>query len=469
MGSSSKVSGSFRDPSGFVFQSEGIIYRQINSSYAENYDKLMQSGLYQRLIDEQLLIPHVEIDVNHAPGKDAYKVIRPDQIAYLSYPYEWCFSQLKDAALATLNIQQIALQFGMSLKDASGFNIQFHHGKAVLIDTLSFEAYVKDQAWIAYRQFCQHFLAPLLLISYRSYDLIKLLRTHIDGIPLELASRLLPRSTWLRYSIVSHIHLHARVQQRFADSAQEATSNSARQVKVSKLGLVGLLDGLQSMLRKLQWNPGQTEWGDYYADTNYQDESMQNKLDLVQDFVGRSEKTDQLVIDFGANTGRFSRVAMELGHTVVAQDVDEVAVEKCYQQSLSESETRLLPLVQDLSNPSPRLGWAHEERMSLLDRGPADTVLALALIHHLAIANNTPLAHCAAFFASCCDRLVIEFVPKSDSQVRRLLATREDIFPDYHKQGFEAAFLNYFELCACESIAESDRHLYLFNKIGAGQ
>ena len=195
-----KIAGSFRDPSGFLFHLNGLIYRQINIEYKKNYIHLMKSGLYEALMDTKLLIPHEEVNIGSLASDNAYKIIKPEQVLFISYPYEWCFSQLKDAALTTLKIQKKSLNFGMSLKDCSAYNIQFRKGKPILIDTLSFEEYREGKPWIAYRQFCQHFLAPLALMSYKDIRLNQLLRIYIDGIPLDLAIHLLPFRTRFVFS-----------------------------------------------------------------------------------------------------------------------------------------------------------------------------------------------------------------------------------------------------------------------------
>lgn len=452
------LDASFRDPAGRMYRREGRLYRQLNKGFESDYELLMNSGLYQHLVEKRLLVEHSEADLSRAHDDHAAKVLQPQELAYISYPWEWSFSQLRDAALATLDIQMAALDFGLVLKDASAFNIQFHDGRPLFIDTLSFEAYEEGRPWSAYRQFCQHFLAPLALASYRDYRLVKLMRSYIDGIPLDLASQLLPRRSWLRYSILANIHLHARAQQRFADEGRE--SKSQREVKVSLMGMRGLIDGLASGIKRLQWRSGPTEWGDYYADTNYEDTAMQAKTSLVERFLD-TLPGQGLLLDMGANTGRFSRLGLARGYQVVAMDVDELAVERAYLAAREQATAAFLPLVQDLANPTPALGWAHRERMSLVQRGPAEVVMALALIHHLAISNNVPLVQCAEYFAQLGQYLIIEFVPKSDSQVARLLSTREDIFPDYDRKGFEAAFSSHFSVLDSQPIEGSERQLYL--------
>ncbi len=455
--SSANLASSFRDPSGFVFTENGEIYRQVNRVYGQHYDQLMESGLYEALVDSGLLLPHEEVGSEHAVTDEAYKVIKPRRVPFVSYPYEWCFSQLKDAALATLAVQKTAFDFGMTLKDSSAYNIQFLGGKPVLIDTLSFEKYRQGQLWVPYKQFCQHFLAPLALMSYTDIRLSQLFRIYIDGIPADLASSLLPFRTWLRFSLLSHIHLLARSQKRFADSAVDFRTR-----KMGRLGFQGIIDSLESAVKKLKWRPTGTEWAEYYNNTNYRESAFEEKKKLVSRFLDQANPAN--VWDVGANTGEFSRLASKRGVPTVSFDIDPAAVEINYLQCKQQRETTILPLVLDLTNPSPSIGWANSERTSLWERGPTDTVLALALIHHLAISNNVPLGHVAECFQRMCNSLIIEFIPKSDSKVQKLLATREDVFPGYTSEGFEREFERWFEIRQAAKIEGSQRTLYLMEK-----
>ncbi len=458
MKTNESIPSSFRDPSGFLFHQDGSIYRQVNIIYKENYDYLIKSGLYKSLVNTDLLIPHKEVDIEYASSDEAYKIIKPEPIQFISYPYEWCFSQLKNAALTTLRIQIKALEFGMSLKDCSAYNIQFRKGKFIFIDSLSFEKYREGKPWVAYRQFCQHFLAPLLLMSYRDIRLNQLLRVYIDGVPLDLASSLLPFRTRFKFSLLSHIHLHAKSQRYFADKIVNTSSR-----KMSRLSFTGLIDSLKTLVNKLNWQPQATEWTNYYEDTNYSEDAFQHKKQLITEFLDKiNPKT---VWDLGANVGIFSRIASTRGIQTISFDIDPVAVEKNYLECVENRELNILPLLLDLTNPSPSIGWENQERMSILERGLADTVFALALIHHLAISNNLPLYKIANFFGKICNSLIIEFIPKSDSQVQRLLSTREDIFTDYTQQAFENEFGKYFTIQNFVKIKDSERILYLMIKI----
>jgi ribosomal protein L11 methylase PrmA len=446
-----KLNASFRDPAGFIFTSNNQVYRQINPVGAEEYDLLMDSGLYANLTKKNYLIAHEEVD---NLNNDAYKTIKPDHLPFISYPYEWSFGQLKDAALLTLYIQKAALKKEMSLKDASAFNVQFVKGKPVFIDTLSFEKYEEGKPWVAYKQFCQHFLAPLALASYRDIRTFQLLKSNIDGIPLDLASTLLPRKTRLKFSMATHIHWHAKTQQKYADKQTNEKSGKG----VSKMAMMGLIDNLISAVKNLNWKPDGTEWGDYYTFTNYTDSSFDVKKQLVGEYIDRVKPSS--VWDLGANDGTFSSIAALKGIHTVAFDIDPIAVEKNYRR-VRQDNIPMLPLQLDLTNPSNAIGWAHEERDSLEQRGKADMVMALAIIHHIAISNNVPLPKIAEYLARLCENVIIEFVPKEDSQVKILLSTREDIFVDYDLEGFEKAFTSHFDIVEKKTVGDSVRTLYL--------
>ncbi|NOH04643.1 MAG: class I SAM-dependent methyltransferase [Chloroflexi bacterium] len=458
-----RLSTSFRDPSGFLFARDEKLYRQVNHSYSQDYTFLIESGLYDRLLKANLLIPHTEVGVQPIEPKSAFKVICPEQVRFISYPYEWSFSQLKDAALATIAVQKHALKFEMSLKDASAYNIQFHKGKPILIDTLSFEVYKDGAPWVAYRQFCQHFLAPLALMAKTDVRLSQLMRVYIDGVPLDLASRLLPASTCLNFGLLTHIHLHARAQMRYADAGavNDRLEKTSRE-RMTKQALQGLIESLENTVKQLEWKPVGTEWGDYYNMTNYTDSAFEHKKNIISEWVRRLNPRQ--VWDVGANNGVFTRLASAQGIPAIAFDIDPAAVEQNYRQVKSARETNILPLVQDLTNPSPSLGWHTRERNAFLERAPADMVFALAVIHHLAISNNVPLYLLADFFHDLGKWLVIEFVPKTDSQVQKLLASRLDIFDQYTVDDFERIFGARFAILEKVKVRESERFLYLMEK-----
>ena len=454
------IVGSFRDPSGFLFKNADSLFRQVNQTYQNDYDLLIGSGLYERLTKSGAMVSHEEVGLEVSPNPaTVYKIIKPELIEFISYPYEWCFSQLKEAALLTLAIAKRSLDYGMSLKDASAYNVQFQNGRAVFIDTLSFEAYKEGEPWVAYRQFCQHFLAPLALMVCHDVRLNQLLRVNIDGIPLDMAAKLLPFKTRLNFGLLTHIHLHAKSQQKYADRQIEGKLAKSN---VNRNAIIGLLESLLSTVKKLELASVKTDWTDYYQDTNYSSDAFDSKKEVIKSLL--SIANPKMVWDLGANTGEFSRIASDQGIFTVAFDIDPGAVFDNYQLVKANKEKNILPLIMDLTNPSPSLGWHHQERQSLLERGPVDLAMALALVHHLAIGNNVPLNAIADFLADICKFLIIEFIPKSDSQVKRLLSSREDIFPNYTINGFETAFEDRFKVIEIKSVKESKRILYLMEK-----
>ena len=455
-----KEPSSFRDPSGFIFRDEnGTILRQINRSYEQDFQCLKDSGLYDSLVKDGLLIDHKEIDISNALTDDAICVIEPRPLPVISYPYEWCFSAFRDAALLTLKIQERALAHGMTLKDATAFNVQFTGAKPIFIDTLSFKKYEEGEPWQAYNQFCQHFLAPLALMSKTDVTLNRMMALHLDGVPLDLACKMLPLRARFSLGLYMHLFLHAKMVNKHSDTSTEATQKKAT---LSLSRLKALIENLKGTVKSLKYSPGGTEWADYYENTSYSDDGMAEKRKVVSELI--SQANPKTSWDLGANTGVFSRLASEASDSTVAWDIDPSCVEKCYRALKKEKNLKIQPLLLDLTNPSSSIGWAHSERMSIADRGPVDLVMALALIHHLAIANNVPLGSVAKFFAQLGKHLIIEFVPKTDPQVVRLLRAREDIFDTYTQSDFESDFQEYFTIASQKEVGSDGRVLYLMTR-----
>lgn len=447
---------SFRDPAGYVFQDDGIVKRLVTSHGAADYRKLMDSGLYERLVAESLLVPHEEERIYDESGNLA--ILRPERIPYVSYPYEWCFGQLRDAALLTLKVQRLAMQHGMSLKDASAFNVQFRGSTPVFIDTLSFEPN-EGKVWVAYNQFCRHFIAPLLLMSHVSPAVNQYWKATLDGFPLDLASSLLPKKTYLSFSALVHVHMHARFQKKYegGDGAPESKlmPSAATDRKPA------LIDSLESALRGIRLSSVDTEWNHYYdsKSSHYSSTAVASKKDLVSRAISRV--TPGVVYDIGGNAGEYSRLATAFGAYTVCFDLDPICVHQNYERARKENDRLLLPLLLDATNPSPDLGFALRERESTVRRGRADLVIALALLHHLRITGNVPLHRIAEFLAQLGKDLLIEYVPKADPMAQVLLRARKDTFADYTDDGFRKAFYNFFDLQDAMPVAETGRVLYL--------
>jgi len=445
---------SFRDPDAFVFSDEdGIIYRQLNQSYKEHYLFLKSCGLYDELISKKMLIPHQEIEGCIFEEKNHYQTILPEQISFISYPYEWCFEQLKDAALLTLRIMKQALKHDMVLKDATPFNIQFHQGKCIFIDTSSFEKYSEGNPWIAYRQFCENFLAPLALSHYLGDNLNTLLATFPNGIPLETASKLLPFKSRFSLNILLHIHFQAGYK-------KQNTAN--KKYTISKNRLFALIDSLESTVKNIYFKNTSIGWTNYYSETVLNTDYVASKRQIIETILDKLFIKSAL--DLGANNGFFSEIVSSRKIETVSSDFDAACVNELYLTCKKKNTETILPLVLDIANPTPAIGWANTERSSFLNRSQFDLTLALALIHHLAIGKNIPLSKIAETLSSISTFLIIEFVPKNDGKVQLLLQNRKDIFTDYSIENFENEFQNYFTLKSKEVVKNTERVIYLFKK-----
>lgn len=443
---------SFKDPSGFVFEADGKFYRQVNQFYAPQYRQLMDSGLYAQLVKNGQLVSHEEINVNFTQDKEWFTTINPEAVTYISYPYEWCFAQLKDAALLTLKILRQSLDYGMILKDATPFNIQFHNGRPVFIDTLSFDKYDQKQPWIAYRQFCQCFLFPLYLEHYLKSDIQKILSTYINGIPNDIIAKLLPLKSRLNLGVWLHVYL-----QNTTTGTVDKDSRAA--VRFSKKKLIDLISHLETIIRNFPADkPYKTTWSNYYDDTRLSKEYVDDKEKIVLEMCGQTGA--KTVLDLGANTGHFSKKLASLGMTVVATDTDSRCINKLYLDTTKNAALNILPLVVDVANPSPAIGFNNRERAAFHDRIQTELVLALALIHHLVIGRNIPLPALAAYFHRVSPQLIIEFPPKQDEKVKQMLSSRPDVFPDYDQEHFEAAFFAYFTIAEQTKIPGTERILY---------
>lgn len=448
---------SYRDPAGFVFRSGNMVYRQVNFVYKEHYDHLLQSGLYDTLIQKQWLIRHTETDGQVIGAKDYYKILLPLQIPFISYPNEWTFQMLQDAALRTLKIMRLSLEHGMIIKDATPYNIQWVNNRMQLIDTLSFEKYEEGKPWIAYRQFCESFLSPLLLMHYSKQPLQAMMLSYPEGIPLDITRSLLPwRSRFSLYTWM-HIHLHAKF-------AGKHKGENEQQAKIPKKKLQALIESLISLVTKLKPGIQQTTWGAYYEEASTRESYFEDKTNIITRWVNQFTGI-QTATDFGANDGHFSRIIAAKGIHTVAMDADVLAVSGLYAQMKKDKGTPIQPLLADLSNPSPAIGVNNQERDSLIRRiAGRDLGMALAVIHHLCLGKNIPFAALAGFFAGSCNKLIIEFVPVTDPKSIQVLLNKKDIYNWYHTEGFENAFNQFFHIKEKVQVAGTERVLYLMER-----
>ncbi len=416
----------------------------------------MDGGLYALLTKKKWLVSHIEVSDEVIQFTDKL-IILPQQVPVIIYPYEWSFAMWQDAALLTLNIAKEAIEKGMSLKDATPFNIQFLNGKPIFIDTLSFEKYIPEKPWIAYRQFCECFLAPLLLQQYCHTDTGKMFTVYPNGIPLALLISLLPKKA--KWNLHTYLHIYLQASTKIG----KAKNNVKAATQFSKQKMLLLINGLISYVTQLHVKKQKSSWDDYYAATILSNQYLQDKTTLVTSFLSTIVFTS--IVDLGANDGYFSLLFKNTATQIIAVDGDANCINDLYIAIRNQKIKNILTLINTLQTPSPAIGWNNAERASFNERIKGDVVFALALVHHLAIANNLPFQFIADWLAPMGKYLLIEFVPKTDEKVQLLLQAREDIFDDYTSQDFEAVFTKTFEILLQQVITGTDRILYLMKKI----
>lgn len=449
---------SYKDPEGYIVTSGGRFLRHLSIGYAPVYEHLMGSGLYRVLVDEGLLIPHHESQ--DQPAEGVYKVLIPEQIEFVSYPYEWCFSQWKDTLLLCLRINRIALEYGMILKDATPFNFTRHKGKITFFDTSSFQLYEEGRPWIAYKQFCGEFLGPLALMNYRSPSWSFMFSAAIRGFDLGFVSRQLPRASYLNMTCLLHLHMHSR----YKSGGGRSESDVSRQPGLNKQKLLLLWQMIERGVSR--WAPagvGKGFWSDYYAQYIDSQVYIEDKKQRVTQWL--RDNCPGTVIDLGANTGTFSLIAAAFAKEVIAVEADPYCVDQLYKDINASGNKNITPILADLTNPPSGLGWDNEERPALFSRLNGDMLMALALIHHLCITYNVPLTFVSTLFARLSSQYaIVEFIPKSDEKIKAMLRHREDIFTGYSEEAFRSAFGVHFDLLEEHACRDSDRKLFLWKK-----
>jgi SAM-dependent methyltransferase len=455
MADTNRHPASFRDPSGFVFRQDGLVYRAVQPIYQADYDHLMQSGLYSRLQEAGLMAAHEEMPPSPA-APDAYKILKPAQLDCWTYPYEWCFGQLKAAALLTLKLAATGLEYGMILKDASAYNIQFAVGRPLLVDSLSFEMYEEGRPWQAFRQFCDHFLNPLLVLKQIPELTPAVLVAYPEGFSATLTAAILPWKSRLSWNSQLYVYLAARI-------AGKKPAAGSPAYRIAKKKILQNLGQLQGYIGGLRPPADRAAWSNYYEETILSQAYLDHKVAAVRDIL--SGLKPRRVLDAGCNTGTFSLLAASLAEEVIAMDNDAGSVERLFREAERKSIRNLQVLLADIANPTPASGWANREHSALTERVWGDMVFALALVHHLALARNIPLAYISSFFAGITRQwLLIEFVPKSDPKAQLLLQFRKDIFTGYSQEHFEAAIARDFSIEKRLALAHSERVLYLLRK-----
>ena len=456
--------GSFRDPSGRIYEAGGEIYRTVSRRAAEEYGYVQASGLLEKLMADGKVVGTETVDhsVLTDAGIETAMVLRHQRIPFISYPYEWPFSLLKSAALLHLDIHIEALKSGVTLSDASAFNVQFRGVEPMFIDVLSFKRYRDGEVWAGHRQFCEQFLNPLLLRALFGVPHNEWYRGRLEGIQTEDLADLLPWWRNLSFNVLSHVTLQARLQ-RAALAGNGHHVERAKSAKLSKRSFLAMLEQLRHWIESLKpAKSSATTWQNYAENTTYATEERSAKRRVISAFCQTARPG--VLWDLGCNTGEYSEAALTAGvKHVIGFDYDQGALEGAVARAKART-LDLLPLYQDGANPSPDQGWRGCERGSAQRRGGANALIALAFEHHLAIGRNVPLAQVVEWLVSLAPKGIIEFVPKSDPTVQKLLALREDIFADYNAVSFEAALSKPARVIAAERVSSSGRTLYSYER-----
>jgi hypothetical protein len=452
--------GSFRDRTARVFYHGGKILRGLNGTALVEWEALSATKFYRRFSESGGIVATERRDLSAVPLPPDYEwagVLEHEKLPFVSYPYEWSFEMLRDAALLQLDLVLAGLDEGIGLKDASAYNVQWKGARPVFVDVASFYKRNPREPWVGYRQFCQMFLYPLLLQAYRDVPFQPWMRGNIDGMDAELCLRLLCARDYLRAGVLAHVYLQAK--------AQAAYSSTTRDVKadLNKAGFDTSIiranaQRLRALVAGLQWKPQQSTWSDYLKCGHYDASDAAQKRDFVRDAA--ATRAWNLAWDIGCNVGVFSRIVAEHARYVVAMDADSIAIDRLYQALKTERIGNILPLVVNLTDPSPALGWRNLERKRIDERGRPELVLALALIHHVVIGGNIPMAEFVQWLRDLGGDLVIEFVTRKDPMVLTLLRNKDDQYADYDEQVFERELAARFSILKRQPLGSGTRIMY---------
>ena len=456
---------SFRDPASSVFHLGDQVLRGLRAEAVDDWEALAATRFFPELMAAGKICPTEVAGVDLAEpsrlGADWALVLRHDRVPFVSYPYEWTFSMLRDAALLHLEVLAAALAEGITTKDGSAYNVQWRGSSPLFIDVGSFERAPDGEPWAGYRQFCQTFLYPLMLQAYLGTGFQPWLRAQIDGIESQQLRQLLGGRHRLRPGVLKHVHLHSAMEARYSGATTQSTRAELRSAGFKRELVVATVNAIQKLVAGLSWRPRTSQWVGYQGTCTYSDADRDHKTAFVREVLTAAGEP-RLVVDLGANDGTYSRLAAAHARQVVAVEADEAVTDRLYLALRAEGERRILPLVMDLANPSPGIGWRNRERAPFLQRAAgADVVLCLALVHHLAIGRNVPLAELVDWLAGLGGRLVVEFVDPDDPMARRLLANKpEGLFPDYRRDVFEKLLTERFTVQRRQALPSGTRVLY---------
>jgi precorrin-6B methylase 2 len=466
---------SYKDTAARVVLEEGIYYRYIFNEYQVEYDHLIHSGLYKALTEKGLMIKHQEVEQSQS---NFYKKLHPHQIPFQSYPFEWSYGQWRKVLYAYLQINKIALAHGMILKDATPYNFYFEGGRAVLLDTSSFDFFKEGDPWIAYRQFCSEMLSPLALMHYNGQRWARITQSHLRGMPLNFVSKQLPLKSWLNMTCLLHIHMHGKYATNDSDNSSLRNSNKKgfekskeiedKQKGFSKEKILSLMKMLQATV--VNWKKPyafEKHWIDYYQKDIASDKYLEHKETVIKDWISQLTQQNKLdsILDLGANTGKFSMVSSEYADKVIALEYDDICVDAIDRAIVSEKRNNIYCLRMDLAETTPNMGVLEKEYSSIYTRARSSMVMGLALIHHLFISNQLNFDQIASMFNEFSERqVIIEYIPITDEKVQFLIKDKKRDYSDYTEEAFKEAIERFFEIKERKQIEGSKRILYILEK-----
>lgn len=461
-------SGSFRDHTSRVFYREGEVCRALNAAALAEWENVARSSALQSALKDGRVIETETTSLGVLPqgatSGEFVGALRHARIPFISYPYEWTFGMLRDAALLHLDLLADLIADDVTIKDGTAYNVQFRGARPVFIDVASFERLDPKLPWAGYRQFCQTFLYPLMLQAYKDVSFHSWLRGALDGIDPVSCCNVMSFRDLFRSGVLTHVYMHAKLQSKYSVNHGPAKRELSG-MGFNKQMLAANVSGLRKVVNGLQWRKAQSTWSDYATHNSYTDDDRVRKEAFVQQ-VAASRLWD-LVWDLGCNTGVFSKIASAHARTVVAMDADHLAVERLYRELQRTGPGNILPLVNNLADLSPGLGWRGRERVPLPERGRPQLTLSLALIHHLVLGANIPLQELINWLAGLGTNLVIEFVTKADPMSQALLRNKPDIFTDYVPEAFERYLADAFNIERREPLASGTRTLYYATQRGS--
>lgn len=454
--------GSFRDRSGRVYLVEDRVIRGLSESALENFDLLVAQSFYREAVSAGTVVETWRLPMDEVPLAESVRAqwagfIEHRRLPVITYPYEWTFGMLKDAAALQLELLETAIRAGMTTKDATPYNFQFHAGRPVFIDIPSFEKLERGSPWTGYRQFCEMFLFPLMIQAYKGIDFQPLMRAGIDGVPLQTAAGLFGLRDRLRSGVLSHVWLQSKLDRRYSASDMHVRKDLAS-AGFNEEMILANIRRLGKLVQRLEWDGTGSEWGEYESFHNYTSADHALKESFVDECTAASGA--KRVWDIGCNTGQFARIAARHAGRVIAMDKDHFAVERLYRETRSQGAEHVIPILQDVANPSPNWGWRNRERLDLVSRFQPQLILCLALLHHVVISANVPVQEFVDWLANVTDQLIIEYVSRKDEKVQILLRNKSETYADYSRTNLEDALSKHFRIERGQPLESGNRFLY---------